>query len=94
VVRCAGAHIFQKLRSKLDSKRLVDLAVSRYDENLSDEEIKGLVNFYSTALGKKVITLLPRITAELQQDGQALGQQTGRDSIEVLSEHPRISFRP
>jgi uncharacterized protein len=83
---------FQKFRSKLDGKRLVDLAVSRYDENFSDEEIKGLMNFYATPLGKKVTTLLPKITAELQQDGQRLGQQAGRDSmIEVLSEHPDLA---
>jgi hypothetical protein len=83
---------FEKFRSKLDSKRLLDLAVVRYDEQFSDEDIKGLISFYETPLGQKAVSALPKLTAELQQDGQTLGQQTGRDSmIEVLAEHPELA---
>ena len=83
---------FEKFRSKFDTKRLLDLAVARYDENFSDGEIKGLIDFYQTPLGKKVITVLPKVTGDLQQDGQKMGQEVGRDSmIEVLSEHPDIA---
>lgn len=83
---------FEKFHSKFDSQQILDLAVVRYDENFSDDEIKGLINFYQTPLGHKVITVLPKMTAELQQDGQKLGQQVGRESMmEVLSEHPDIA---
>jgi hypothetical protein len=83
---------FEKFHSKFDTKRILDLAVVRYDENFSDSEIRGLIDFYQTPLGNKVITMLPKVTAELQQDGQKLGQEVGRDSmIEVLSEHPEIA---
>ena len=83
---------FERFRSKFDANRLVDLAVARYDENFSDEEIKGLIKFYETPFGQKVVSLLPKLTVELQQDGQKLGQQVGRDSmVEVLSEHPDIA---
>jgi len=83
---------FEKFRSKLDTRQILDLAIARYDENFSDEEIKSLISFYETPLGHKVVTLLPKLTAELQQDGQKLGQQVGREAmIEVLSEHPEIA---
>ena len=83
---------FERFRSKLDSKRLLDMAVVRYDEQFSDEDIKGLISFYETPLGQKAIGALPKLTAELQQDGQTLGQQAGRDSmIEVLAEHPELA---
>lgn len=83
---------FEKFRSKFDGKRILDLAVTRYDENFSDEEIKGLITFYETPLGRKVANLLPKLTTEMQQDGQRIGQQVGRDSMtEVLSEHPDIA---
>ena len=83
---------FEKFHSKLDTKRLLDLAVVRYDEQFSDEDIKGLIKFYETPLGQRYITALPKLTAELQQDGQALGQQIGRDSmIQVLFEHPELA---
>ncbi|HLV95891.1 MAG TPA: DUF2059 domain-containing protein [Candidatus Acidoferrales bacterium] len=83
---------FEKFRSKFDTKRLLDFAVARYDENFSDEEIKGLLEFYQTPLGRKVVAVLPQMTAELQEDGRKLGQDIGRDSmLEVLSEHPDIA---
>ena len=83
---------FEKFRSKLDTKRLLDLAVVRYDEQFSDDDIKGLISFYETPLGQKAVSALPKLTAELQQDGQALGQQMGRESmIEVLAEHPELA---
>ncbi|HEV3483732.1 MAG TPA: DUF2059 domain-containing protein [Candidatus Acidoferrales bacterium] len=83
---------FEKFRSKLDTKRLVDLAVIRYDEQFSDDDIKGLISFYETPLGQKAVSALPKLTVELQQDGQALGQQMGRESmIEVLAEHPELA---
>lgn len=83
---------FEKFRSKLDTKRLLDLAVVRYDEQFSDEDIKGLTAFYESPLGQKYVSVLPKLTIALQQDAQALGQQTGRDSmVEVLAEHPEMA---
>jgi hypothetical protein len=83
---------FEKFRSKLDTKRLLDSAVVRYDEQFSDEDIKGLISFYGTPLGQKAVSALPKLTIELQQDGQTLGQQMGRESMtEVLAEHPELA---
>lgn len=82
---------FQKFRTKFATKQFIDLAVARYDENFSDAEIKGLIDFYQTPLGRKMTTVLPTLTAELQQDGQKYGQEIGRDSmVEVLAEHPEL----
>lgn len=68
------------------------MAVVRYDEQFSDEDIKGLISFYGTPLGQKAVSVLPKLTIELQQDGQVLGQQVGRESmIEVLAEHPELA---
>ncbi len=47
---------FEKFRSKLDTKHLVDMAVVRYDEEFSDEDIKGLISFYGTPLGQKAVS--------------------------------------
>lgn len=82
---------FEKFRSKFDTKRLLDLSIARYDQNFSDDEIKGLIAFYQTPLGHKVITVLPTLAVELQEDGRKIGQQIGRESMmEVLKEHPDL----
>lgn len=83
---------FEKFRSKFSTKTLLDSAVARYNENFSDEEIKGLIEFYQSPLGRKVTTVLPSMMAELQGDGQKMGQEIGRESmIEVLQEHPDLA---
>ncbi len=83
---------FQKFNSKFDSQQLIDLTIRRYDENFSDEEIKGLIQFYQTPLGQKVATVLPKMLAELQADGGKMGREIGRESmIEVLQEHPDLA---
>jgi uncharacterized protein len=83
---------FEKFQSKVDVNNLLDLAIARYDENFSDDEIKQLIAFYQTPLGQKVVTVLPKLATELQQDGQKMGQQLGRESmLEVLQEHPDLA---
>ena len=83
---------FEKFRSKLNAQLLLDLAIPVYDKYLSEDEIKGLIQFYATPLGQKALRVLPKITSEMQMQGQQLGQRIGRDSMmEVLSEHPDLA---
>jgi uncharacterized protein len=48
-----------------------------YDENLTLEDVKGLNQFYSTALGRKVIKVLPGVMQESIVAGQKWGQALG-----------------
>jgi uncharacterized protein len=82
---------FEKLHSKADSQTLIALVIPVYDKYLSDEEIKGMIQFYSTPLGKKMVEVLPKLTAESTEAGQKWGQEIGRQTmIEVLQEHPDL----
>jgi hypothetical protein len=82
---------FAKFHSKVDMERFVELAVPVYDKYLSDEEIKGLTQFYETPLGHKTLTVLPQLMVDLQAAGQKWGERIGRESMrEVLSEHPEL----
>ncbi|HEY7351450.1 MAG TPA: DUF2059 domain-containing protein [Terriglobales bacterium] len=81
----------EKFQSKADPQQMLDLAVPIYDKYLSDEDIRGLMQFYSTPLGQKAIAVLPKLTSECLQAGEKWGEQLGRDSmIEVLSENPDL----
>jgi uncharacterized protein len=82
---------FDKFHSKLDLQRLLDMAVPLYDQHYSAEEIKALIQFYSSPLGQKTVSASPEISAELMTRGRKLGEELGRDSmIEVLTEHPEL----
>ncbi|HKV04139.1 MAG TPA: DUF2059 domain-containing protein [Candidatus Acidoferrales bacterium] len=83
---------FERFHSKISVQQLLDAAAAAYDKYLSDEDIKGLIQFYQTPLGQKTLTILPKLTAELQAEGMRIGQQAGQESMaEVLAEHPEIA---
>lgn len=83
---------FQKFRTKITIQDFLDMAAAAYDKYLTDDDIKGLTQFYQTPLGQKTLTILPKLTVELQSEGAAKGEQAGRDSmVEVLAEHPDLA---
>src|ERR1051326_7005679 len=55
---------FQKFHSKFDLQYMIDMAVVVYDKHLTREDIKGLIQFYSTPLGQKTINVLPQMMTE------------------------------
>lgn len=82
---------FEKFHSKADPQQMLELAIPVYDKYLSDEDIRALTQFYATPLGKKVITILPKVLIECTQAGEKWGEQLGRQSMqEVLAEHPDL----
>jgi uncharacterized protein len=82
---------FEKFHSKMDLQKLIDLAVPLYDKYYTDEDIKGLIQFYQTPLGKKTVRALPNLMAELTDAGQKMGQDVARQSMmEIIAEHPEL----
>jgi uncharacterized protein len=82
---------FEKFHAKLDTQKLLDLAVPIYDKHFTDADIKGLIQFYETPLGQKTVKALPQITAELTEAGRSMGSTVARDSmLEVIAEHPEL----
>lgn len=75
---------WEKFNAKLKGK-ISDLTAQAYDRVLSDEEIKGLIDFYSTPLGKKVISVLPKLTTEIQTEAQKLGETAGQQSMQEVN---------
>jgi len=83
---------FERFIKKMDVQHLLDLAVPIYDKNFTHQEIKSLIDFYGTPIGQKAVTVLPKMTAELQSEGGKWGEQLGRESMmEVLAEHPELA---
>ena len=82
---------FERFRSKANLQQLVDLSVQLYDKYLSKDEVEGLIQFYSTPLGQKTLSVLPKMMGEMQTESMKWGQDLGAQSmLEVLSEHPEL----
>jgi hypothetical protein len=82
---------FTKFHAKRDPQQLLDIAVPVYDKYYSDDEVKQLIHLYETPLGQKMLTVMPKLMAELQAAGEKWGEELGRQSMmEVLAEHPEM----
>jgi uncharacterized protein len=83
---------FQKFHAEATQESLTNLVIPIYDRHFSDEEIKGLIAFYETPLGKKSISVLPQVMSEAQQAGGTWGSDVARRCMqEVLAEHPDLA---
>jgi hypothetical protein len=67
-------------------KELTNAIVEVWASNFTVEDLKGLIDFYSTPLGKRLIATLPAITQQGMQAGQAWGRQIYQASIQKHKE--------
>jgi len=65
---------------------LVDLVVPVYDKYLTHQEIKELIAFYDTPLGKKLISVQPMIVRDSMQIGRQWGEEMGNKVVQKLRE--------
>jgi hypothetical protein len=72
------------LRTSIDD--LVLMLVPVYQKHMTIEDLRGLVEFYQTPLGKKFITSTPAIMEESMQVGQAWGMKLGQELSKRLEE--------
>src|SRR4029077_7928695 len=84
----AFAASYQK---KFDVDQVTDQLVAIYDKHFTDDEIKGLLQFYGSPLGQKVAAEMPKIGRETQAAIRAAGAKAAKDSLaEVKQENPEI----
>ena len=82
---------FEKLHANSDPEHILNLVVPVYAQNLSDDDIKGLIQFYKTPLGQKWVSVQPKLESEIAPAARSWGEQVGRQSMkEVLEEHPEL----
>jgi hypothetical protein len=70
-------------QKKLDVDQVTEQLVEIYDKHFTDDEIKGLLQFYGSPLGQKVAAEMPKIGRETQA---AVRAASGRAAREALAE--------
>lgn len=82
------------MNSKFNSDALVNLVVPIYAKYYTQEDLDGLIAFYQTPLGQKVISTLPQISQESVQAGQAWGQQLAEQVIQDMQQRYNADGTP
>jgi uncharacterized protein len=76
----------KKFKERIAPDMLINLIIPIYDKYLSQEDLDGLIQFYQTPLGRKMIQVLPQISQESYKVGSQWGSQTALDVIHEMSD--------
>ena len=72
--------------NKIAVDQLVDLVLPVYQKHLTEEDVKGIIAFYKTPVGKKFAEQTPLITQESMAAGQEWGKKIGATVVKRLQE--------
>lgn len=81
----------QKWMERASSDKLIGLIIPIYDRHLTLADIRGLIEFYQSPLGQRLLQALPQITQESMQAGVQWGQDMSQGILnEMQAEFPEL----
>lgn len=79
-------------KAKFDADAATGQLVAIYDKHFSDDEIKGLLQFYGSPLGQKFAAEMPKINMETQAANRAFGTRIAKDVLQDLrKQYPGVA---
>ncbi|MBB3225462.1 hypothetical protein FHW69_000052 [Luteibacter sp. Sphag1AF] len=81
---CVPASYWQGFVDANATNQLISRMVPVYQKHFTAEDIDGLLTFYKSPLGQKVITQMPATMSEGMVVGQAWGRERGEQMISQL----------
>ena len=78
--------VISDYEKKFDVDQVTEQLVSIYDKHYSDDEIKGLLQFYGSPLGQKVASEGPRISREIQEACRAAAGKAVKEALQQAKE--------
>lgn len=70
--------------SEINVDEIINRIIPIYNKYMTDEDIKGLINFYKSPLGRKTTSITPQLTQESIRVGQQYGIEAGRRALQKL----------
>ena len=81
-----------RFQKHFDPNSLTDRIIPIYDKYLTDEDLKGLIAYYHSPLGQRMLKSLPELTRESQAAGFAMGQKAAQETMDELkAEYPEFT---
>jgi hypothetical protein len=90
---CVPASYWQGFIDAKGAQELTERMVPIYQRHFSAADIEGLLKFYRSPLGKKVITEMPATMAEGMQLGQEWGRERAQAMLAELQKSGRIDVQ-
>ena len=73
-----------RFQKHFDSNSLTERVIPIYDKYLTADDLQGLLDYYHSPLGQRMLKALPEVTRESQAAGFVLGQKAVQETMEEL----------
>ncbi len=73
-----------RFQKHFDPDSLNEQMIPIYDKYLTTDDLKGLLDYYRSPLGQRMLKVMPEVTRESQAAGFALGQKAAQQTMEEL----------
>jgi len=82
----------QDYKAKFNPDDATAQLVTIYDQHFTQDDIKGLLQFYGSPLGQKFASEMPKINAEMQVANRAFSTRLAKDVLKDLrKEYPGVA---
>jgi hypothetical protein len=88
---CVSSTFWQGYIDENSSKEFIGRLVPVYQKHFTADEVEGMVKFYSSPLGQKVLTEMPLALAEANQAGQQWSRDHTQQMIAKLEQAGTLS---
>jgi len=78
-------------QKNLDHNQMNSQLVAIYDKHFSEDDIKGLLQFYGSPIGQKVAAEMPKVVREIQAASRAASNHAAKEAMQTLRvQNPEI----
>lgn len=78
--------VISDYEKRFDVDQVTEQLVTIYDKHYSEEEIRGLLQFYGSPLGQKVAAEAPRISREIQEATRSTAAKAVKEALQQAKE--------
>lgn len=87
----APGDVSSALTSPQATRQMLDLIVPIYQRNFSEQDVRGLLAFYRTPLGQKLLKAQPVVMRESLMAGEQFGRQTVQQRFAQLKSEGKLT---
>lgn len=84
-------NVISGYEKNFDVDQVTEQMVAAYDKHYTDDEIKGLLQFYGSPLGQKVASEGPKISREVQEATRAAAFKAVKDALQTAKEQDPLT---
>lgn len=77
---------WQEMKKEINTNDFIRMLLPIYEKYYTHADIKALIAFYQSPIGKKTVAVLPQITKESMQVGQLWGMEIAEKTMKRLQE--------